>query len=213
MDARSILTASDGQILEIVRQLRVAYALKHTLRYATQRDRSTHSESVAEHVFALLFLSYYFLPLEDPRRLLDVEKVHRIIVFHDFGEIPNGDKPYHVKTAEHEAQERKDALTVFASLPPSMRYVAHDSWQQYDDRMTPEAKFVYALDKLEPCFELLDPVSEHSLKRTRFTYEDHIVKKRRATQGFPFMRRFVEATSAHMLHRGVFWNGESAPAP
>jgi len=51
----------------------------NTKRYATKRDFDTHSESVAEHVFALFFLAQYFLPLEDTRHVLNVEKLYKIL--------------------------------------------------------------------------------------------------------------------------------------
>lgn len=201
----SILRASDEEILAEIRSLKVGYQLKRTMRYSTERDHTVHNESVAEHKFALLYLMHYFLPFEDPERLLNVGTVCSLITFHDFGEILNGDKPYHLKTAVHEQQEREDAKLVFSKLPESIRDIAYKSWHEYEQRSTLEARFVYALDKVEPMFELMDPVNELSLKRTRFTYQHHIVKKRQATEGFPVMRRFVEVGSADMLKRGVFW--------
>ncbi len=206
-DTESVLRASDEEILATIYSLKLGYRLKRTMRYGTERDHSVHTESVAEHKFALLYLMHYFLPLEDPKRLLDVGTVCSLITFHDFGEIPNGDKPYHLKTAAHEQQEREDARFVFDHLPPLIRHLGYERWREYDERSTPEARFVDALDKLEPMFELMDPVCEKSLKRMEFTYQHHIVKKLRATEGFPVMRRFVEVGSKDMLGRDVFWTG------
>ncbi len=194
--------------MAIIRQLQVAYKLKRTLRYNTKRDFTAHSESVAEHVFSLFFLAQYFLPLEDPNRLLDVERLYQVMLFHDFGEITHGDTPYHLKTKEHEEQERKDALAIFASFPQPLAQIAHDSWSSYEARQGPEARFAYALDKVEPLFELLDPVNEKTLKRTRFSYQDSVGKKMRATEEFPIMRKFVEVAHRDMLNRSVFWAGE-----
>lgn len=114
----AILQLPDEGVMDIVRQLRVGYGLKRTLRYNTRRDHSVHSESVAEHVFAL--------------------------------------------------------------------------------------------DKVEPMFELLDPVNERSIKRTGLTYRDHIEKKLLVTKKFPVMRRFVDVISADMLARGVFYADQAA---
>lgn len=199
---------TDDHILQIANQLRVAYALKRTLRYSTNRDFSVHSESVAEHVFALFFLTQYFLPLEDPERNLSVEKIYRIILFHDIGEITHGDVPYHIKTEGHEKQEREAAIEIFQSLPAVIRSKARNAWKEYEEHRSPEARFVHALDKIEPLFELMDPVNEQSMKRLKFTYQDHIVKKMRATENFPVMKKFVEVMSADMLRRDVFWTKE-----
>lgn len=205
MTKEGILKATSDEILAITRQLRVGYALKKTLRYAGSRDLDVHGESVAEHVFALLFLSQYFLPLEDAGQHLDKAVVYETLLFHDFGEIINGDVPYHIKTAEHEAQEQKDALTVFASLPTPVNDLSKERWSAYENHSTPEAYFVYALDKIEPLFELYDPINEQSMQRLKFTHEMNIKKKHMATEQFPVMRRFVDVISDDMKARGVFW--------
>ena len=197
---------SDDFIMDEVRALRVGYGLKKTLRYYTKRDFSVHSESVAEHVFALHYLSLYFIPLEDPHSRLDTKKIHQIITFHDFGEILHGDVPYHLKTKEHEKQEAEDAKILFASLPSSLQRVARESWHEYKERKTPEAKFVYALDKVEPLFELFHPVNELSLKRLKHSYDSHYHKKFIATANFPAMRRFTDVISKDMLARKIFWD-------
>ncbi len=196
---------SDEQILEEVRKLRVGYQLKRTLRYATKRDFTVHNESVAEHKFGLFFLADYFLPLEDPEGKLDYRTVHRIILYHDFPEIPGGDIPYLWKTDVDEERERIAAKDVFASLPQSIGTHAYASWLAYEERDIRAAQFGYALDKIEPMFELFDPVNEQSCMRLRQTYESHIGKKLAATETFPCMRRFVEVMSADMQKRGVFW--------
>ncbi len=203
--SNDILKLSDEEILEIARQLRVAYQLKRTLRFNTERNFEVHSESVGEHVFALHFLLEYFVRVEKLPRMLEMEKVRRMITFHDFGEIPNGDKPYHFKTKEDEEQEREDAKTVFAMLPAEIRSIARESWDNYEARRGLEGRFVNALDKIEPMFELFDEVNVASFKRLKQTYEQHLGKKIKATEEFPVMRRFVEVVSSDMLSRDVFW--------
>jgi putative hydrolase of HD superfamily len=205
METKDVISMSDEQVVEVAHQLRVAYQLKRTLRYATERNFSVHSESVAEHVFALLYLTHYFLPLEDPEGKLDVAKVHSLLLFHDFGEIAHGDIPYHLKTREHEEREQEAAKDVFASLPHPLGAEGYEYWKDYEFQKSPEAQFVYALDKVEPLFELLDPVNERSMHRLKFGYEVNIERKLKATQRFPVMRRFAVALSDDMRRRSVFW--------
>jgi putative hydrolase of HD superfamily len=158
-------------------------------------------------VFALIFLSQYFLPIEDSRGLLSREKVYAMILFHDFAEITHGDVPYHQKTKETETRERAAAEGVFSSLPESMQKSSYDIWFEYEEKKSPEAQFVNALDKIEPLFELLDPINEKSFKRLKFTHQDNITRKLIATEKFPIMRRFVEVIDADMLKRKIFWKG------
>jgi 5'-deoxynucleotidase YfbR-like HD superfamily hydrolase len=209
MNTSQVLAASDAEILKIAEQLRVAYQLKRTIRYAGSRDLTVHGESVAEHVFALLFLAQYFLPLEDPELKMSRERIHEILLFHDFGEIVNGDIPYHWKTKADEAQEAEDAKMIFQSLPQPLGEIGFKRWEEYENRQSSEGLFVYALDKIEPLFELFDPINEKSLKRTKHTYEHNIGRKTDATVNFPVMRKFVDVLSTHMKNRGVFWE-ESA---
>jgi 5'-deoxynucleotidase YfbR-like HD superfamily hydrolase len=200
-----ILNLSDEKVMEIARQLRVGYGMKATPRYSTERDLKVHYESDADHVFALHYLLEYFVRVEKLPRPLDMEKARQMITFHDFGEIINGDKPYHTKTKEDEAQEHEDAKKIFAMLPAEIRSIAREGWESYEAKKSLEAQFVYALDKVEPLFELFDEVNERSFRRLEQTYEQHIGKKLKATEEFPVMRRFVEVVSADMLRRGVFW--------
>lgn len=200
----NVLEYTDEQVMKVVRQLRLAYKLKRTPRYGATRDPKVHSESVAEHKFALFFLSRYFVRVEVLARGLDMELVDNIILFHDFGEIPRGDKPYISKTRADEQREHYDAERVFASLPHELQELGLCSWQAFETRDGLEALFVNALDKLEPCFELQGRANEQTLMRLGYTYEKHVGKKLAATEKFPVMRKFVEVTARHKLDRGVF---------
>jgi 5'-deoxynucleotidase YfbR-like HD superfamily hydrolase len=200
-----ILEKSDAEILALAHQLREGYRLKRTMRYATVRDISVHNESVAEHVFALCYLLNYFLPLEDASGEMDRAKIYDILVFHDFGEII----PYHVKTEAHEVQEKNEALEIFTKLPDSIHSHAQSSWAEFDALTSREALFAYALDKVEPLFELLDPINQQSMHRLKFTAEMSIGRKMEATRDFPVLRRFAEVIHADFIARNVYWSQNS----
>ena len=199
------LTFTDEEILEEARKLRVEYGLKRTIRYNSERQVNTHSESVAEHVFALIYLAHYFLQLEEKGKTLNAQKVYDIFLFHDFGEIKHGDIVSYFKTDQHRAQETEAAKEIFAALPESLQKMGYDNWLEYEEHTTPEGKFCYALDKIEPLFELLDPVNEKSVRRLKTTYDLHVEHKFKATTEYPLMRRFNEVLSNDMKARGVFW--------
>jgi putative hydrolase of HD superfamily len=164
-----------------------------------------HSESVAEHVFALIFLATYFLPLEEVGPSLDKAKLYEILLYHDFGEIINGDVLTYHKTENDREREAADAKKVFASLPASLQKIGHERWHEYEEQASPEAQFAYALDKVEPVFELLDPVNERSVKRFKITYLRHLGHKLKAAENYPVMKRFTNVISNDMKERGVFW--------
>lgn len=201
----SLLEKSDAEILAIAHQLRVAYGMKRTIRYGATRDPELHAESVAEHVFALIFLATYFLPLEAVGPSLDKAKLYEILLYHDFGEIIHGDAVTYYKTKEHAEREKLAAKEVFASLPASLQEVAHERWRAYEEHTCPEAYFAHALDKVEPLFELLDPVNERSVKRLKTTYTMHITHKLHEVEAYPVMKRFTNVISNDMKEHGVFW--------
>ena len=205
MDAHAVLGLSDEEILVIARQLRAGYRMKHTLRYASTRP-SEHSESDAEHVYGLLLLLQYFLPLENPERTWNRERIYGMLLYHDFPEIIHGDVAYHLKTPEQIAQEHAAAPVAFKLLPEPLASEGMALWQEYEVCVTPEAKFVHALDKIEPMFEIFEfsPGTE-SMHRLKFTYDMHLGKKLKATECFPVMRRFVMVVSEEMRRQGVFW--------
>ena len=201
-----LLAQSDEVILAIAHKLRVPYKLKKIDRYDSPRDPSLHQESVAEHKWALNYLSTYFAPLEFPDGDLDVLFVKDIIQFHDYGEIIVGDKPYHQKSQADSDAERVLGEQVFVAWLEEISGYARYCWVEYQEQATKEGRFTHALDKIEPLFELLDPVNETSMKRLEFTFEHHIGIKREVTKNFPVLRRFVDVVSADMLRRSVFWD-------
>jgi 5'-deoxynucleotidase YfbR-like HD superfamily hydrolase len=85
-----------------------------------------------------------------------------------------------------------------------MQNMALESWQDYEQQTSPEARFVNALDKFEPVLELLDSINETTPKRLSQTYEVHIENKLRATENFPVIRKFAVVMSEGMRRRNLF---------
>jgi len=197
---------TDEEIMQEAKQLRVGYHLKRTMRYDTLRNHAEHSESVAEHIFALLYLAEYFLRNEEFKEPLDHGKVHQLLLFHDFEEIKDGDVVSYYKAADHAERSRKAAEEIFGSLPESLREPGLAAWREYDEHKTPEARFCYALDKIEPLFELFDEVNERSMKRLKVTFEMHVSNKFPVVEDYPLMKRFTEVLSRDMNGRGIFWS-------
>lgn len=182
--------------------------MKRVIRYHAKRDMSFHNESVAEHVFALIFLAHYFLHVEPKAADLNYEKVYSTLLFHDFGEIKYGDVSTYSKTKEHEEREREAAKEIFAALPEPLNTLGRECWNEYEAHESPEAKFCTVLDKIEPLFELLDPINERSIKDLKITFDMHVGNKYKAAKEYPVMMRFVEAISNDMKSRGIFWEKE-----
>lgn len=123
--------------------------LKHLFRqgwlqHGIPRERC---ESVAEHSFGVAVLSLILADAYYPE--LDVEKVLRLALLHDFGEIYAGDlTPQHGVSAQEKAQRERESLSrVFQELPHAQHYL--EIWEEYEQGSSPEARLVRQVDRLE----------------------------------------------------------------
>jgi putative hydrolase of HD superfamily len=104
-------------------------------------------ESVAEHTFGVALLAWFLADAHMPA--LDREKVLRMALIHDLGEVYVGDLTPRdgVSGPEKERLERDSVAQVLAKLPQGAAYVA--LWEEYVDGTCPEAQFVGQVDRLE----------------------------------------------------------------
>ena len=135
------------ELQEIYRFIQDIEPLKDTLR--TGRTQQGRQESVAEHSWRLAMMAIIIGPKYFPN--VDLEKVMRMCLVHDLGEIINGDipAPAQKNLSNKSEAERQDFLQVIASLPKSQTETLIQAWDEYEAAATQEAKLVKALDKLE----------------------------------------------------------------
>ena len=118
--------------------------LKDVTRHAYTSGR--RHESVAEHSWRLCLMAYF---LRDEFPDVDMDKVIRMGLIHDLGEIFTGDIPTFLKTSA-DAQKEDDLLAGWVSSLPAP--YCNEMAALYDEMnalQTPEAKIYKALDKLE----------------------------------------------------------------
>lgn len=102
-------------------------------------------ESVAEHSFRLCCMA---LLLESEFPELDMNRVLKLCVVHDWGEAVTGDIPAFDKTASDEETERRATASLTARLP-DRREALDALFAELDALETPEAKLAKALDRVE----------------------------------------------------------------
>jgi putative hydrolase of HD superfamily len=126
--------------------LEAAESLKSVLRSGF--ISSGRAESTAEHTWRLCLMAMVF---EDELADLNMLKVLKMCIVHDLGEAIHGDVPAIQKDQypDKSAQEKADMLQLTQSLLPALRDSLMALWQEYEDGVSPEAKAVKALDKLE----------------------------------------------------------------
>jgi len=138
MDAPPILQAyfESCQLKQLYRQ--------GWLKSGVSRERC---ESVADHSFGVALLALWLAEAYFPS--LDGEKVLRMALLHDFGEIYAGDiiPADNISMGDKHAQEAVSVIRVLGNLPCSQVYL--DLWQEFENGDTPEARFVRQIDRLE----------------------------------------------------------------
>ena len=123
--------------------------LKRVLRRNLLVDNSRRENS-AEHSWHLTLFARTFA--EYAPKGTDIDRVTEMLVFHDIVEIDAGDT-FIFDRSGNESQpyrEREAADRIFALLPEDQAEHAHELWEEFEARLTPEARFAHALDRLSP---------------------------------------------------------------
>jgi putative hydrolase of HD superfamily len=123
-------------------------------------------ESVADHSFAMALLGWFLCESESLD--LDVSKVIRMALLHDFGEIDVGDlTPSDGVDAKDKLERERQAIArIFALLANGEIY--RQLWEEYEAGVSPEARFVRQLDKLEMALQAVVYEGETGLDLSEF---------------------------------------------
>ena len=129
--------------------------LKGVLRQTVLLD-SSRQENVAEHswhiaVMAGLLHEYAIEPV-------DVDHAVRMLLVHDLVEIDAGDVMIYDRARREEMKKREEeaARRIFGLLPADQAQEMRSLWDEYEARQTPEARFAFALDRIQPLLHNLN---------------------------------------------------------
>ncbi|MEM2924670.1 MAG: HD domain-containing protein [Methanocellales archaeon] len=126
-----------------------AMKLKEINRMGWVRVGVEEPESVAEHSFFLVLLAMVL----GKKFNLNCEKLMKMAILHDLGEIETGDiTPYDDKAEEKRLQERRSTEALLLLLS-DVEFL--DIWMEYQSLASQEALFLKQLDKLEMAFQAL----------------------------------------------------------
>ncbi len=128
----------------LIQFLSTVEALKNRTRHSWS-SQGRH-ESVAEHSWRLSVMA---LLSTDEYPDLDINKVIRMCLIHDFGEALTGDIPSFYKTDADEDRERVAIAKLMALLPPQTAAELAPLFAEMEALETPEAKLFKALDNME----------------------------------------------------------------
>ncbi len=107
---------------------------------------SGRRESVAEHSWRLSVMA---MLCRDEYPALDIDRVIKMCLIHDFGEAVLGDIPSFYKTKNDEAEEISAVKELISKLPDETRSEFESLYDELTALETDEAKLFKALDNLE----------------------------------------------------------------
>jgi len=124
--------------------------LKTVLRQSPISDGSRRENS-AEHSWHLALMAVVLAGHAPPGT--DLGRVGAMLVLHDLVEIDAGDLFAYAPAGELARQQRAEraaADRLFALLPPGQSARFHRLWDEFEERVSQEAKFARAIDRLQP---------------------------------------------------------------
>jgi putative hydrolase of HD superfamily len=111
----------------------------------------TRTENDAEHSWHLAVMALLFAEYAETDHL-DLLRVVKMVLLHDVIEIDAGDTYLYDAHASQDKAERefRAADRIFALLPGDQAQEFRCLWEEFEGRVTPEARFAALLDRLQP---------------------------------------------------------------
>lgn len=115
-----------------------------------ERKPLPRRENDAEHSFSLAIAAAVLA--EYSNAPVDVVKVMKMVLVHDAVEVDAGDTYCYDKEGNKTKRERelKAAERIFGILPPDQQAEYRSLWDEFEENITPEARFANAMDRIQP---------------------------------------------------------------
>lgn len=144
---------NSGRFEQQIAFLKEIDKIKGVFRRTRLLDDSRY-ENDAEHAWHLAVMTMILAEYANDEGL-DVSKVIKMVLIHDIVEIDAGDTFLYdtALLADKQNKEARAAKRIFGLLPEDQQRAFMQLWEEFDARVTPEAKFAATLDRLEPCIQ------------------------------------------------------------
>ena len=110
-------------------------------------------ESVADHSYSMALMSMVISDLEN----YNSEKILKMVLLHDLAESKIGDyTPGQIGADKKKKLEQNAFLEIIEKLPQPIKSDYLKIWQEYEDNISAESKFVHQIDKLEMALQAKD---------------------------------------------------------
>lgn len=161
-------------------------------------------ENSAEHSWQLALLAASLVQYAEAA--IDIDRVIRMLLVHDIGEIDTGDTMVFTEGGwvERKAAELAAVTRIFGMLPDPQRSNFMALWQEFEDGETPEARFAHAVDRAMPV--LLNLANEgQSWRENGISYERVVGRIAPPIQaGCPALWAYLEARLEDERRKGWF---------
>ena len=182
--------------------------LKEVFRQSLN-TQSRRAENDAEHswhlcVAVIVLAEHANLPQFDRLRVL------KMLIIHDLVEIDAGDT-FAYDTAAMAGQHAREVLAagrIFGLLPPDQARDFRALWDEFEAKVTPEAKFAAAIDRFQPLL-LNCRTQGGAWKRHGVTADRVLARNRHFAEGSAELWRYAE----RMLQEAMAAGHLAPPAP
>jgi putative hydrolase of HD superfamily len=136
-----------NQLLNLLSFFRIVCNLKTIKRSGwIHKSNITSPESVADHSYSMCMMSMILAEIIN----LDSGHIMKMVIIHDLAESLVGDHmPDDISSEEKQLVEDEAMKKIISKLPNSLRKNYLNIWNEYNDNITVNAKFVHSMDKLE----------------------------------------------------------------
>lgn len=144
---------------------------------------------------------------------LDVLRVVKMLLIHDLVEIDAGDTFAYdtAGIATQHARELKAAERIFPLLPKDQAAEYRALWDEFEARQTPEARFAYALDRIQPI--LLNAHTDgYSWNQHGVTADRVLARNAGAAEGSAVLWEEAQRVIAAAVRGGILPAGGAADA-
>jgi putative hydrolase of HD superfamily len=142
----------DNMLDELLDFIRLTHQFREVERKVFMPN-SDRQENDSEHCYQLAMTAW--LIIERNYLPLNLCRVLQQALTHDLPETIAGDTFFYASAEERrlKTEREREAIVQLKQMFPDFTGL-HTSLDEYEDRQTPEAKFVYALDKLLPAINI-----------------------------------------------------------
>lgn len=176
--------------------------LKQVYRQTLLMDGS-RKENDAEHSWHLsvmsILLNEYALG-----KNIDIHRIVKMLLIHDIVEIDAGDTYCYDEKLSQDKLEREQVAAdrLFSLLPPDQEEEFRKLWEEFEERVTPEARFAAALDRFQPLL--------HNYKTKGMSWEEHgitsekVVERNKKTiiEGSTILWDYAEELIRNSIEKG-----------